>query len=272
MHIKNNNIIMNNPKVSIITISYNSEKTIEKTIQSIVNQDYDNLEYLIIDGGSKDDTMKIVEKYRDQIAFVVSEKDKGICDAFNKGIAHATGDVIGIINSDDILLPGALSTVATYYKSEIDIYSGNVLMWNDQTGQTYVRKPDLEYKGIRKSFKACHPGRFIARKAYEKYGTYSLEFRYCMDVDLLIRFLRNGAKCIHIDKELTQFRIGATSSDVVFKKKKDIQALVRNNGGSKLDFIMIWWYRIIKYYIRIFISFILGEKKLGKLRNELNIQ
>lgn len=263
---------MNNSiKISIITISYNSEKTIEETIISIVNQDYDYLEYLIIDGGSKDNTMKIVDKYRDRIAFVVSEKDKGICDAFNKGIAHATGDVIGIINSDDILLPGALSTVADHYKPEIDIYSGNVLMWNDQTGQTYVRKPDLEYRGIRKSFKACHPGRFIARKAYEKYGNYSLEFRYCMDVDLLIRFLRNGAKCIHIDKELTQFRIGATSSDSVLKKKKDTEALVRNNGGTRFDFWRIWIRTVCKYYGKKISSLLLGESGFMRFRKVLKI-
>ena len=158
------------PKISIITITFNSEKTLEETINSIIGQNYENLEYLIIDGGSKDGTMQIVDKYRDKIAFAVSEPDKGICDAFNKGISHATGDIIGIINSDDILLPGALETVANHYSPEIDVYSGNVLMWNDQTGHTYIRKPDIEFKGIRNSFKAGHPARFIARKAYEKYG------------------------------------------------------------------------------------------------------
>ena len=258
-------------KISIITITFNSEKTLEETIQSIISQEYDNLEYLIIDGGSKDGTMSIVGKYRDKIAFVVSEPDKGICDAFNKGIAHATGDVIGIINSDDILLPGALKTIASCYSPEIDIYSGNVLMWNDQTGQTYIRKPDLEYKGINKSFKACHPARFIARKAYEKYGTYSLEFRYCMDVDLLIRFLRGGAKCIHIDKELTQFRIGATSSDTVLKKKKDTEALVRNNGGSKFVFWRIWIRNVFKYYCKVLISSLLGKAGFMKFRRIFNL-
>ena len=263
---------MNNSiKISIITITFNSENTLEETIQSVVTQGYDNLEYLIIDGGSNDGTMSIVDKYRDKIAFVVSEPDKGICDAFNKGIAHATGDILGIINSDDILLPGALETVANHYSTETDVYSGNVLMWNDQTGQTYIRKPDIEFKGLRKSFKACHPGRFIARKAYEKYGNYSLEFRYCMDVDLLIRFLRNGAKCIHIDKELTKFRIGATSSDSVLKKKKDTEALVRNNGGTRLDFWWIWLRTVFKYYGKKMSSLLLGEKGFMKFRKVFKI-
>lgn len=210
---------MNTPQISIITISYNSAKTIEETIQSVLSQNYSQLEYLIIDGGSKDDTMNIVNKYRNQLSYVVSEPDNGICDAFNKGIAHATGEIIGIINSDDILLPGALETVADFYSPDIDIYSGNVMMWNDQTDQSYIRKPDIEFKGFSKRFKACHPARFITRDAYKRYGTYSLDYRYCMDVDLLIRFIRCGAKFIHIDKPLTKFRIGATSSDPVFKKK-----------------------------------------------------
>lgn len=255
------------PYISIITITYNSEKTLEETILSVVNQGYDNLEYLIIDGGSNDGTMTIVEKYRDKIAFVVSEPDKGICDAFNKGIAHATGDIIGIINSDDILLPGALETVASYYSPDIDVYSGNVLMWNDQTGRTYIRKPDIEFKGLRKSFKACHPARFIARKAYEKYGVYSLDFRYCMDVDLLIRFCRAGAKIIHIDKEFTKFRIGATSSDSAFKKKNDFAALVRNNGGNIFDF---WYLRtkvVLKYFSKGIASTLMGEKMFVKFRS-----
>lgn len=257
-----------NPKISIITICFNSEKTLEETIQSIVNQGYDNLEYLIIDGGSKDGTMSIVDKYRDKIAFVVSEPDKGICDAFNKGIAHATGDIIGIINSDDILLPEALETVSSYYSPDIDVYSGNVLMWNDQNGQTYIRKPTIKFRNIRNSFKACHPARFIARKAYEKYGVYSLEFRYCMDVDLLIRFCKAGAKVIHIDKELTKFRIGATSSDPAFKKKGDIKALVKNNGGTKMDFFYRWTKSMFLYYAKRISNKILGQKITNKIKTK----
>ncbi len=256
-----------NPKISIITITFNSEKTLEETIQSVISQDYDNLEYLIIDGGSRDHTLDIVNKYRDKIAVVISEPDKGICDAFNKGIAHATGEIIGIINSDDILLPHALETVASNYAPDIDVYSGNVLMWNDKTGQTYIRKPTIEFENIRKSFKACHPARFITRRAYEKYGVYSLEFRYCMDVDLLIRFCKAGAKSIHIDKELTKFRIGATSSDSVFKKKEDIKALVRNNKGTKWDFYCRWFKSIFIYYIKIIAGSLLSKKIIYKIKS-----
>lgn len=261
-----------NPKISIITITYNSEKTLEETIKSVISQKYDNLEYLIIDGGSRDKTMDVVEKYRSKIDFVVSEPDNGISDAFNKGIAHATGEIIGIINSDDILLPGALETVANHYSPSIDVYSGNVLMWNDYSGQTYIRKPDLAFKGFNKRFKACHPARFITREAYMRYGTYSLDFRYCMDVDLLIRFIRCGAKFIHIDKPLTKFRIGATSSDPVFKKKKDYYNLIINNGGSKLNFYVFWYKSVFVYLIKVGVMSIAGRKTIDKLRRKFNIQ
>ena len=96
-----------NPKISLITISYNSKKHIEDTILSVTTQNYDNYEYIIIDGASTDGTLDIINKYQDKITTIITEPDKGISDAFNKGIRLCTGDIIGIINSDDILLPGA---------------------------------------------------------------------------------------------------------------------------------------------------------------------
>ena len=91
------------PRITIITVCYNSEKYIEQAILSVINQTYDNLEYIIVDGGSQDSTMSIVNRYRDKISVIISEKDNGISDAFNKGIRRATGDIIGIVNSDDML-------------------------------------------------------------------------------------------------------------------------------------------------------------------------
>ena len=93
------------PKISVITITFNSAATLEETILSVTSQDYPDLEYVIIDGGSTDGTLDIIRKYQDKIQIVVSEPDRGISDAFNKGIARATGEIVGIINSDDILLP-----------------------------------------------------------------------------------------------------------------------------------------------------------------------
>ena len=148
-----------------MTITYNSEATLEETIKSIVSQYYDNLEYLIIDGGSKDKTLEIVNKYRDKIAVVVSEPDKGISDAFNKGIKKATGEIIGIINSDDFLMPNALETIAKHYDSTVDVYSGNVLFWNEDTGDEYSSIPDIKFDKLKLQYGVAHPARFIRKSA-----------------------------------------------------------------------------------------------------------
>ena len=163
----------NLPKISVITITYNSETVIEETIKSVVSQDYPNLEYIIIDGASKDGTLAVVEKYRDKIAKVVSEPDKGISDAFNKGVKHATGDIIGIINSDDVLLPGALSAVADAYEEEIGVYRGNVFIWESESETRIQAVPSMKFPlHTFKRYIVCHPGTFVAKWAYEKHGLF----------------------------------------------------------------------------------------------------
>ena len=126
---------MKNPKISIITITYNSAKTLERTIKSIIEQKYENLEYIIVDGGSTDSTLEIVKKYDTWISKWVSEPDSGISNAFNKGINMATGNVIGIINSDDGLMPGALQAISDSYEDGVDVYRGKVLLWKEDTNR-----------------------------------------------------------------------------------------------------------------------------------------
>ena len=103
-------------KVSIVTVSYNCEATIEQTIQSVLSQDYDNVEYIIIDGGSTDGTIEIIRRYESNIAYWNSEPDRGISDAFNKGINCCTGEIVGILNADDLYLPGTVSTVVQAFQ------------------------------------------------------------------------------------------------------------------------------------------------------------
>ena len=151
-----------NPKITIITICYNSAQTIEKTICSIVSQDYANLEYIIVDGLSTDNTMGIVEKYRDQIDVILSEKDNGISDAFNKGIRHATGDVIVMINSDDTLLPGALSQVAKVWEPQIDVLSTNIIMKDADTGYECREIPSTTFPLMPFFRHVSHQGAYIS--------------------------------------------------------------------------------------------------------------
>ena len=235
------------PKISIVTITFNSEKTLEDTIISVITQGYDNFEYLVIDGGSTDHTLDIVNKYRDSISVVVSEPDDGISDAFNKGIRNAKGEIIGIINSDDLLMPDALMNIAKNYDPTIDVYSGNVVFWNEFTGDRFSMKPDVSFGTLKLQYGVAHPSRFIRKSAYDKYGLYSVEFRYNMDIDLLCRFYKKGAKFLHVDEDLTTFRMGGTTADSVFKKKHDYRLFVKNYGGTILDFWRIWICAILKF-------------------------
>ncbi|MBP5258232.1 MAG: glycosyltransferase [Prevotella sp.] len=225
---------MKNPKISIITISFNSEKYIEETIKSVISQNYDNLEYIIIDGGSTDSTLSIVEKYKEFISKVISEPDRGISDAFNKGILNATGNVIGIINSDDIMLPGTLNALASAYEEDVDIYRMNIQIWMSETDEKFHERPSMSFPLIDFSVHVAHQGTFVRSEAYRMYGMFDVGFRYCMDYDFLMRCYRRGAKMKYIDHDSALFRIGGATSTPFSKKRQEYMRLITKNGGSRL--------------------------------------
>ena len=200
-------------KITIVTISYNSEKTIERTIQSVISQKYDNTEYWIIDGKSTDSTMKIVKEYAEKYDFIkyISEKDNGISDAFNKGIKKATGELIGLINSDDCLAEEALQTVnEIYLKTKADVIYGDTIVHDVDNGLTLYKhagKPEqLKYE-----MPFIHQSSFIKRSVYEEYGMYSSEYKICMDYDMLARIFRKGCTFANTEKILSIFQYGGTS-------------------------------------------------------------
>lgn len=235
---------MNAPLISIITITFNSEKTLEETIKSVVSQNYDNLEYIIIDGCSKDKTLDIVRKYRDKISVVISEPDKGISDAFNKGIINATGEIIGIINSDDLLLPEALNVIAKSYESDIDVYRGRTIVWDSIKNAKYLAIPSMKFPvNSLKQRNICHQSTFISKHAYEKYGCFDLNYKYMMDADLLIRFYENGAKMKYIEDNLAVSRLGGVTNSSFWKKIDEEKNLVINNGGYRL----VAYLRVMKF-------------------------
>lgn len=248
-----------NPKISIITITFNSEKTVEETIKSVLSQKYDNLEYIIIDGASKDGTMDIVNKYRENISYIVSEPDNGISDAFNKGIKVATGEIIGIINSDDILLPDTLNTIVKNYSPTIDVYSLNVIIW-DGIANVMVRElPSMRFK-YKVGHHIAHQGRFIRKDAYEKYGFYDVRLKYMMDYDLLFRFYRKGLIFYHVNHDAALYRLGGTTSDNNTKKKNDLKITVMNNGGSFFTFLFMWYYGVIRECVKNCVIYCFGNK------------
>lgn len=224
---------MENPVISIITVCYNSEEHIESTIKSVLSQDYNRLQYIIVDGGSTDRTMNIVNKYKEKIDTIISEPDKGISDAFNKGICHAKGDLIGIVNSDDILLPNALLGIAQGYQADkYDIYRGNSIIWNPLSGYKYKEVPSMTFSKTPVFVNVAHESSFITKKAYEKYGGYDVKLHYCMDLDFFIRAYQNGARYKYVNTNVVQFRLGGATSTPILKKRKDYIKLARNNNSS----------------------------------------
>ena len=247
------------PKFSIITVSFNSSGTIEKTIKSVLEQDYSNIEYIIIDGGSTDGTVDIIKNYEDRIAYWISEPDKGISDAFNKGIAVATGDIIGIVNSDDQYLPGALRLIAKNYSEDIDVYRGTILIHDEQKNEEYTYEPSMKFCLLPIKVNVCHLTTFITKKAYEEYGVYDLEFKLAMDLDLLRRFYRKGAKFKKVDGVLGRFNVGGLSTIAGNEKGfEERRKVIRKNGGLRVHILL---YNIMLSCIQI-IKKIVGIMKL----------
>lgn len=245
------------PTISIVTICYNSQSTLEETICSVLEQNYLNLDYVIIDGGSTDGTLNIIKRYENKLGYYCSEPDQGISDAFNKGIERAKGDLIGIINSDDILLPGALQAVAEAYEDNVDVYRANVIIRNKETGFTGRDIPSMKFPLMPFFVNVDHQGTFVTRNAYKKWGKYDLNFRYMMDHDFLTRCYQGGACFKYISYDVAEFRLGGVSTASILDKKYDIEHIVLNNGGgillAKFCFFYFWSFDLIKrLYIALF--------------------
>lgn len=180
-----------NPKFSIITVCFNSEETIERTIISVLSQSYQNFEYIIVDGASTDGTLgiveKYVEKYPDKIK-LISEKDDGIYDAMNKGIRVASGDLIGIVNSDDYYEADALENISETYDGEkYEIVYGMLRTIKEgKEVSVYIKNHQWIDEDM-----ITHPTCFVTKEVYEDFGTYSLEYRYSADYEFMLRMNRN---------------------------------------------------------------------------------
>jgi glycosyltransferase involved in cell wall biosynthesis len=183
---------MNYPKVSIVTPSFNQGNFIEQTILSILDQEYPNLEYIIIDGGSSDETLDIIKKYENRLTYWVSEKDKGQSDAINKGLAHCTGDIFNWVNSDDFLEPNSLHFIAQEYMEQpFTALCGRVNVL-DESVLSHVRKPS--YLALTKAetiadFNINQEGTWWSLDAVKQLRGVNTDFKYIMDLDLWIRAL-----------------------------------------------------------------------------------
>lgn len=205
-------------KVSIITVCYNSSETIESTIQSVISQNYTNIEYIIVDGQSTDDTLKIVERHKNKISRVVSEKDKGIYDAINKGIVLATGDIVAILHADDFYTnENVISSIAyEFNQKNVDAVYGD-LQYVDRVNTNIVKRNWISgayhKPNFLKGWMPPHPSFFARKRCYEKFGNFNTTLKSAADYELMLRFLyKNNCSVAYIPQVLVKMRVGGKSN------------------------------------------------------------
>ncbi|MDD2675418.1 MAG: glycosyltransferase family 2 protein [Flavobacterium sp.] len=243
-------------KITIITVCYNSAETIEKTFLSVANQTYENIEYIVIDGGSKDSTVAIMKKHQKIIFKSVSEPDKGLYDAMNKGIALATGDLIGILNSDDTFYSNnVIEKIADYHRRNIIEASVGDIVQHTENGKI-VRLYSSQYwnpKKLKMGFMPPHPSIFFKRELFDKYGRYELDFTIGADYELITRFfLKYNITWRYSGITTTAMLVGGLSSSGTSSYKlisKEIQKALSMNGilFSPFKINMRFFWKIIGF-------------------------
>jgi glycosyltransferase involved in cell wall biosynthesis len=243
-------------KVSIITVCFNSEKTISDTINSVLSQSYKEIEYIIIDGGSSDGTLQIIKSYTCGIAKFISEPDNGIYEAINKGIRFATGDIIGILNSDDIIEDKrVIEKIAnTFSENEIDAVYGDVQFVDAKKGSKIVRYYSSKgfYPGKFKfGYMPAHPSFYVKRELYEKMGYYKTDYKIAADYELLIRFLYvYKIKYKYLEMPFVSMRTGGVSNKTILSNiilNKEIARACKENG-IHTNYLFIY----SKYFLKMF--------------------
>ena len=226
-------------KISIITATYNSAKTLRDTIESVLNQSFVNIEFIIVDGLSKDNTLDIVKEYETKFQGRlrwISEQDKGIYDAMNKGIQMATGDVIGILNSDDLFLDNnVLSDIANAFDKNTDaVFSNLYFVKQNDTSQIVRIWKGSPYKSFTTGWHPAHPTFYVRKSVYEKYGTFDISFDVSADFELMLRLIeKERISTKYLDRFSVRMRVGGESTGSVnniIKGNKNIFRAFKKNG------------------------------------------
>jgi glycosyltransferase involved in cell wall biosynthesis len=247
-------------KISVITVSWNSAKTIKDTIDSVLSQTYKNLEYIIIDGDSVDNTKQIVREYKSRIIKFISEPDNGIYDAMNKGILYSSGDIIAILNSDDFYnTPFVLENViAEFINKNVDCVFGDLFYVDNQDTDKVLRYwKSSEYipGSFSKGWHPPHPSFFVNRETYKKYGLFDLSFKVSSDFEIMLRFLEKfKIKSSYLPQVLVRMRAGGESGrnfrNILIGNINVLRAFKKNN--VKVSYLIYPFFRIIPKLKQIF--------------------
>lgn len=225
------------PLISIVSVVLNGSQHIRECIESVLAQNYRNVEHIIIDGGSTDGTLQVLDSYNDRIAYWESGRDRGIYDAINRGLRRVTGDVIGILGSDDALYPDALEAIATVFEGfpNVDYVYGSVDLVRP-TGEVFGRSDPLPQTVFETrphvDMPFCHLALFVRSDVQRRLGDYDLRYPIRADYDLVLRMLKNGYKGMPVEPVLGRYRTGGTSDGVstCFETRR----LLLRNGAPRL--------------------------------------
>jgi len=261
---------MNNPLVSIITVVFNGEKHIEQTINSIIFQSYPHVEYIIIDGASKDKTLEIIKKYEKNITHLISEKDTGIYNAMNKGLSLAKGEIIGILNADDYYFEKTIELVVqAFVKSKASIVYGNLAKLRSFEGKNYFKEIAPNISLVEKTMPIFHPATFVKKELYDKIGTFNEKYKLSADYDFIYRAYKADAVFEYIPQPLTVFRIDGATSTSCKSYKEGYQILKSYNSPFANDMKRLIIKCKIKNFIRIIATIFItlfGLKKWNEKR------
>ena len=204
-------------KISIVTVTYNCVNDVERTVKSVINQDYADKEYIIIDGNSQDGTKELLDQYKSNFNYFISEPDKGIYDAMNKGFHMATGDVVGIINSDDLLAePTAIEKVMKTFEEhpEADaVYADLYYVAQNDTSKIVRHWISGKQRRFKYGWHPAHPTFYVKREIYQKYGLFDLDFKFAADFELMLRLIeKEHIKLVYLPEPLVRMRLGGTTS------------------------------------------------------------
>lgn len=230
-------------KASLITATYNSCATLNTAVSSVVNQTYNNIEYIIVDGASKDGSLELIQdfqKVHDNIK-LISEPDNGIYDALNKGIRHATGEIIGFIHADDMLASNwVVSNIVDHFDDDVAGVYGDLHYITSVEPFKIIRnwksepfRPEL----LRQGWMPAHPTLFLKKSIYEQYGSYKLDYRIAADYDFMLRIFKDSTlKFKYLPEVITKMRVGGASNkslkNLIQKTKEDYRAIKINNIGG----------------------------------------
>ncbi len=229
-------------KISVITATWNCVETVGDCLASVAGQSYPNLEHILIDGGSRDGTLEVLRAHRARLAVLVSEPDGGIYDALNKGIARATGEVVGLLHADDVYADGdVLSRVAGAFADPTveAVYGDLVYVAREDTGRVirYWRSGAFQPARLRRGWMPPHPTLYLRRALYARFGVFDTRYRIAADYDLMLRMLAQvPGRVVYVPEVLVRMRVGGVSNrslgKILQKSREDYRALRANRVGG----------------------------------------